>query len=440
MARELQSWKEIAAYLDITIRTAQKWESERGLPVRRLPGPRGRVFALEEDLDAWKSQLGEQPEQGESQAPQSDATDQPTRPTEHRRWIVAAAALLAVSLSIFVVYSRTRTKEPATFQVRGNAFLAISASGEILWQKTFPALLHPLTPPATPPSTAVVAVDLDGDGDTEVLFNPVFENPGAHELICWNVDGTERWRYAVRKKVRSSEQTFEPLYWIERFVPLASSGAKASQVLVVANHHQLYPSQVALLSADGVLQGEYWHPGHLHVIERMDLDHDGSAEILLGGISNGETAATIVALDPRRMNGTPKVSKFPEKALLDMPRDQEVARILFPRSSWNQEHLRFNNARQIRVLPDGLQIGVAEDIQGVDVPTIDYRFDTKLQLQSIDPSDGFLLLLAKQYRNRRDAADPWAIEKSKLGPVEVIRPGNSSASPRTSSGTSPASD
>jgi hypothetical protein len=230
MERELQSWKEIAAYLGITIRTAQNWEQERGLPVHRLPGPRGRVFALAEELDAWKQQQHELPAP-EPLAPQpSDPPEQRPIPggrlRQHWRWI-AAAALLAVSVSAPALYTRGRTKNPVTFSIRGNAFLAISASGEVLWQKTFPALLHQPTPPATPPFTSVVAVDLDGDGHTEVLFNPVFENPGAHELICWNADGTERWRYAVRRKVRSSEQTFEPLYWIERFVPLASSGARA---------------------------------------------------------------------------------------------------------------------------------------------------------------------------------------------------------------------
>jgi hypothetical protein len=34
---ELHSWKEIVAYLRVTVRTAQIWEVERGLPVRRLP-------------------------------------------------------------------------------------------------------------------------------------------------------------------------------------------------------------------------------------------------------------------------------------------------------------------------------------------------------------------------------------------------------------------
>ena len=55
--RELTSWKEIAHYLGINIRTAQKWERERALPVRRIPGPRGRVSTEVEALESWRSSL-----------------------------------------------------------------------------------------------------------------------------------------------------------------------------------------------------------------------------------------------------------------------------------------------------------------------------------------------------------------------------------------------
>src|SRR6201986_4373858 len=55
--RPLTSWKEIAHYLGVNVRTAQKWERERGLPVRRSDGARSRVNADEAALDTWKSQL-----------------------------------------------------------------------------------------------------------------------------------------------------------------------------------------------------------------------------------------------------------------------------------------------------------------------------------------------------------------------------------------------
>jgi hypothetical protein len=50
----LNSWKEIANYLDRGVRTVQRWEAELGLPVRRPSGKsRSAVMALRSDLDEW---------------------------------------------------------------------------------------------------------------------------------------------------------------------------------------------------------------------------------------------------------------------------------------------------------------------------------------------------------------------------------------------------
>lgn len=54
MNQRLDSWKDIAEYLGRDVRTVQRWESERHLPVHRLPGGnKPRVYALESELDVW---------------------------------------------------------------------------------------------------------------------------------------------------------------------------------------------------------------------------------------------------------------------------------------------------------------------------------------------------------------------------------------------------
>ena len=52
----LDSWKEIAVYLRRGITTAQRWEQEEALPIKRLPHTKkGSVFALKSELDAWRA-------------------------------------------------------------------------------------------------------------------------------------------------------------------------------------------------------------------------------------------------------------------------------------------------------------------------------------------------------------------------------------------------
>jgi TolB-like protein/tetratricopeptide (TPR) repeat protein len=52
--RCLDSWKEIAAYLNRDVTTVQRWEKREGMPVHRHQhDKRGSVYALTDELDAW---------------------------------------------------------------------------------------------------------------------------------------------------------------------------------------------------------------------------------------------------------------------------------------------------------------------------------------------------------------------------------------------------
>ncbi len=53
--KRLDSWKEIAAFFGRDERTVNRWEKELGLPVHRLPGTKGRVYAYTEELCAWSA-------------------------------------------------------------------------------------------------------------------------------------------------------------------------------------------------------------------------------------------------------------------------------------------------------------------------------------------------------------------------------------------------
>ena len=50
----LDSWKEIAAYLEREVRTVQRWEKKEGLPVhRQIHEKLGTVYAYKSEIDAW---------------------------------------------------------------------------------------------------------------------------------------------------------------------------------------------------------------------------------------------------------------------------------------------------------------------------------------------------------------------------------------------------
>jgi tetratricopeptide (TPR) repeat protein len=124
----LQGWKDIAAYVSRDVRTVKRWEKQRGLPVRRMPGEgRANVYALIPDLDRWLSNTvsGEEPETKADQEallaetpPPSElnvapiAVDPvPSQTQTHERtfnpqrlWILAAVVVLCVgAITPFVI-------------------------------------------------------------------------------------------------------------------------------------------------------------------------------------------------------------------------------------------------------------------------------------------------------------------------------------------------
>src|SRR5215467_16285706 len=56
-ADRLDSWKEIARYLNRNVRTAQRWEAVESMPVHRhLHAKSGSVHAFRSELDAWRKE------------------------------------------------------------------------------------------------------------------------------------------------------------------------------------------------------------------------------------------------------------------------------------------------------------------------------------------------------------------------------------------------
>jgi tetratricopeptide (TPR) repeat protein len=77
----LDSWKQIATFFARAERTVKRWETERGLPVHRVPGGgRSAVFAYEKELAAWlkgcKQEL-ETEDSGSMEIPESKPSKSP---------------------------------------------------------------------------------------------------------------------------------------------------------------------------------------------------------------------------------------------------------------------------------------------------------------------------------------------------------------------------
>lgn len=101
----LDSWKEIAAYLNRDVTTVQRWEKREGMPVHRHQhDKRGSVYALSSELDVWRQtrNLCLEEEQGKDPAEaMAEAVPSPPPVRRSRGWLVLGAGLAVLALLTF---------------------------------------------------------------------------------------------------------------------------------------------------------------------------------------------------------------------------------------------------------------------------------------------------------------------------------------------------
>ena len=122
----LDSWKEIAAYLDRDVTTVQRWEKREGMPVHRhLHDKSGSVYALSAELDDWlrsrnlRSRVQEEdPREAEEQVRWKPAL------RRLRYWAVAAA-MVAIGLAAYFIIARGRGGAPTAVKIRSLAVLPL---------------------------------------------------------------------------------------------------------------------------------------------------------------------------------------------------------------------------------------------------------------------------------------------------------------------------
>ncbi len=320
----LVSWKAIAAYLKVDVRTAQRWLKKTDIPIYHQGGrPKGRPVAYPDELDHWTVQRTPADRTGTEQGRAS------------HRVPAAVWGVLSLAALLLAAYAWVRLVpgEPVRARVEGDRFIVVDAQGRVCWQRSFPELpTASRWAPVAPPVQSHYVGELAGDGHPEVLLNvpPDGANGVPGRLFAFDYRGHERWHAAYGGTLRWEGREFSNSYGghVLRIV----HGRERSYILTVASHILWFPSQVALWDpATGKKLEEYWHPGVIQQVALHDLDGDHVDELVLAGINNpgqGLGHSGLVALHlpfgPRRAPvGT---------EMADFSGGREVGYLLFPRS------------------------------------------------------------------------------------------------------------
>ena len=398
-AEELRGWKEIAGYLGVDVRTAQRYEQEGALPVKRLEGgARGRVYAAVADIEQWK---------------QASTQTQPwwNRVDGLRRAFFAACAAAAVLCGVVVWALWPPAGEPVRFENQGRYLVAFNANGEAIWR--YPLPFEPRTEwedtrdYGNPP---IRVGDVDGDGYDDVLYwyrSRFYETPDI--LYCISSRGEKLWQYTPQIELRNSEESFSANYHLRafRFLDVAPDGRPGGAAVAAFVNAWGYPAVVAVVEPDGEVRGEYAHAGHVEDLVVRDVDGDGRADVIASGFSQTHMAPTVVVLDPARLEGASVETADASLRILD--RETAVGermRLVFPATAVTTKRGIPNVAQQIHTSGDRIVIQIREfPAYGErERVRVNYIFNADMSLRAVQADEN--MQLAYEEARRTDPTVP----------------------------------
>jgi len=420
--RILSSWKEIAVHFGVTTRTVQLWEAERGLPVHRMPGVKGRVYAYADELAAWTGQT-------QSAGPAAGLAEQKPR-SNLKLWLALTAGVVVTAAAVAWFVAARRDSVPSSYQLEGRSLIVKNGSGETLWRHEFPEVIVPKWESGKSwgpfVETRPWIGDLDADGKHEILFT-YWTDPKTHgvsELYCFESDGRIRWRYKPGRQVETRKEQFPLPFFVRMVTVLENAPGKPPILLVVGSHGVFYPSQIAALSAQGKVLRQYWHSGHINELIPADLDEDGKTEIYLVANHNPTKTASLIALDPLDFGGASQESD-PDYQILGMGAPRELGRILFPASEYSRRLFDLLNPSGIALQSGRLFLGLAQRSAApgeADVPSVFYQIGARLELIGLEYSWNFRRAYEDAVRTGRIKPYDLDADLERLKNVTVVTP------------------
>lgn len=197
----LDSWKEIAVYLNRSERCCRLWAKELGLPVHRLKeSPRARVYAYKDEIDRWRAEIQH-----------SDGA----KKVDDR---YGSAALFDGILHKMPSGESRASRRPAARQrliyiTTGAAVIMLAAAAMLLkpWRRSTASL-------TAANSVVVLPCKVYGAKDSEYLTEAI---PGSLSTLLANVEGLDTRApitNAEFERVQGDLGKVEALYRVRRFV------------------------------------------------------------------------------------------------------------------------------------------------------------------------------------------------------------------------------
>ncbi len=385
------------------------------LPNRAAPAPDGTHETR------W---IVAKPREGETAGLRPASEDRrPIRQVGARRGLKLAASIAAIGIVGYVaIRVLAAHDQPKSGRLDGSTLTIVNAEGKELWRKAFPDGFSTDWYHGMNLATHIWFGDLEGKGHTSVLFvhspasNP--QSPHSSTVICYSDRGKEKWRWTPGREL--PELAGSPATYATHAVGvLKATEKRPPRIVVLSQHDPWWPSQIAILDANGKTMSEYWHSGGLSSMVLADLDGDGREEVIAAGASEYDHQATLMVLDPDRVFGA-STEVRPGFQIHGMGVAQERLRLLFPRSDLNRALFQFNMATELTVKQGVIRLTVLECMAPPGC-RIWYEFDKNFRLiAAFAGGDEFRSAHEKFYQTGKDAHALSAEEQAAFFKVRCL--------------------
>ncbi|HSA96585.1 MAG TPA: hypothetical protein VLJ16_11060 [Acidobacteriota bacterium] len=390
----LRSWKEIAAYLGVDIRTCHRWEDQRGMPVHRIEGAEKKspVFAYKDELDAWFK---------DTYKASDTAVFKVKKRSPWKKWALGGAGVIVLAGAFLREGRLLKKPQPADFGIEGSFLVIRDKTGRELWRwdtgmedlkpesfyrAAFQHRTHHDNGNILP---AIIIKDIDKDGSNEVLFAPKGANDQTGEgwLYCYDRKGEKRWEYRVDKELRCGGTVYSPDYRIAGFHTHDLVGDGKCEIVVESFHAPNWPCQLALLDASGKKLGEYWNAGYLRDVAYWDLDGDGRDELIVVGVNKEYRSGCLIVFDPRRIGGSsPQTGAF---ACEGLGLGTELYYVVTPPTEVTEALGPYTADLYLLDVTENKRIRATSSLG------LMYEFDFDLKPLQVGPGDGFKILVQR---------------------------------------------
>ena len=332
----LESWKEIAKFIERDERTAMRWAAQ-GMPVHRIPaGKRGRVYASCEEISQWLSRR---------EASQPEAA-KPSNAESALRWTYIAAGVLGVlALLVYGLVFRSRqsrgAQAPVVTHVTFTSDAVVAWHGsQRLWRHTFTQPLEAnFWGPLTKLSDFVRILGLNGGKKRVVILVAPFHlqpNPDSlteTDVDCFSNRGRLLWSYVPHEKFQFGQNELHGP-WLVTALYISEFGRQPT--VWVAEDHYLWGNSfvVQIVPATGHAVLRYVNTGVLYALNEVKTAR--GTDLLAGGFNNEYSAGILAVInEKKRFAASPQTAGTRHECVSCAPGTPDEY-FVFPRTEINR--------------------------------------------------------------------------------------------------------